>query len=236
MKTVFSLFVFVFLFNAFTTATHASVILIDENGNMSMNVLGEQSDKKVSVTRVAVTDTSQKDKVFFSRSTDGVKLRIVTGSGEETLEVTDFGKELVEIEERQSVEKLSIGVIGDNYTITQGDIQVNTSHDISIDPETSRLSLSTPQGIRYISIFPKEAVSLLTKSKTFSQIDQETPIQIIEDVNGFLNYEIRGIKNVNVLNLIDLPIDIVGHVSTSSGEIVGIEQPAWLPIVDYLFR
>lgn len=224
------------MFVTSTSSVDASLLSINEQGDMNLKVLGDQVDRKVDITKVAVADTSTKDKVFFTRNDEVVSLRIVNGSREETLEVTDFGDELVEIEERPNAQKLTIGVEGDGYTLTQGDVKVVVNHDISIDPETARLSLDTPQGMRYISVFPKEAMGLLTRSKTITQIAPDSMITISEDTNGSLNYEIKGTKDINVLNIITLPVDVTGYVSTSSGDIVKVDQPVWLPVADYIFR
>ncbi|MFC1649645.1 hypothetical protein ACFL2C_02980 [Patescibacteria group bacterium] len=213
----------------------ASLVTISSSGGISINVLGEHVDKEVNVSKIAIADNSEKDKVFFSREDNSVKLSVVTENGEETLEVTDFGDDLVEIESRPDTERVVIGIDGNNYTLTQGNLKTSTDFDISIDPENARLSLATPQGIRFVSVFPKDATDLLLKSKTFSNLSEDNPIRIVENEDGFLTYEVVGIKNINVLNLIDLPIEITGYVSTSTGEIVSVDQPVWLPIAEYLF-
>ncbi len=236
MKYLSLLLISSFIFIISTSSVSASLLSISKDGKMNLKVLGEQTDAKVDITKVAVANTNSSDKVFFTRNDGGVNMKIVTSSGEENLEVTDFGEDLVEIAERPNTQKMTIGVEGGVYTLTQGDIKVVVNHDISIDPQTARLSLTTPQGIRYISIFPQEATGLLTRSKTLSQVKPDSEIVISEDLNGSLNYEIKGTKELNVLNIITLPVDVTGYVSTSTGDIVSVDQPVWLPVADYLFR
>lgn len=235
MKSILVAIHLVVLMSIFVTDISASVVTINQNDDVIINVLGETSSSGVVVSRVAVVSPNQKDKIFFSKSDDKVSLKVVGNSGEQTLEVTDFGDDLIEIQNIPQTETVSIGVQGNDYILKQGDLNVRTSYDISIDPENSRLSLATPTGVKFVSIFPQGALDLLVKSKTLSVLSDQQTIEIVEDDDGLMNYKISGRKDINFLNIINLPVDVVGYVSTSTGEITQVDQPAWLPIASFLF-
>jgi hypothetical protein len=232
-KVIFlTLFLLVFLFSA--RETHAALLTIDKSGKIIWNVLSYESSLSVPKNNLevkSVTDNQETNKLI-SLNMEGEKVSLKVGE-ENELDVTNVPGDLVEIEERNDVKKIEIGVIENKFSIKEGGIVALSSYPINIDPVESRLSLLTPSGKKYLAIFPHEAVQIALRSKYVSKVEGDS-FNINEEGKD-ISYLISGQKIINLFNVFKLGIPVTANVSASSGEILSVNQPIWLKFIGFMF-
>jgi hypothetical protein len=244
MKVVKALSFLVLLLAFFLTASsaQASLVTIGSEGKVILNVLSVEDSIELEIPRRdylqvknIVAGTPDPDAIISLARVDGkVKLNVLTKSGEKSLDVTNYKEEIVEIEERPELERLTIAIQNDKFTIEQKGITAVTDFAINIDPQTAGLTLETPSGFRYLSILPRQAVETLLRSKVINRIASGSRISLAE-YSGELFYEVTGERVINLFNIFDYRVPVSARVSASTGEILTVEQPTWLRIFGFLF-
>ena len=236
MKKMIFLCVITFLFFLSTRPAKASIIAIDKNGNITWKILAYESPlalevpkQNLEVKNVTNTDSSNRE---ISLTKEDGKERLKVGEND-TLDVTNMGDSLVEIEERGDIKKIEIGIKGDKFSIKEGEILALSSYPINIDPIENRLSVVTPSGKKYLGIFPYEAAQVALRSKYINKINQKT-FDITEE-NRDVSYLITGDRVINLFNIIKINIPVTTKISASTGEILSVEQPMWLKVLGFMF-
>lgn len=233
--------VLLLLFFLSATSVKASLVTIDEEGRVIINVLSAEESIELEIPRseyleikdIAAVTPDPDAKITLAKADGKVKLNVSTSSGDKSLDVTNYKEEIVEIEERPEVERLVIGVSEGKFTIEQRGVVAETDFDINIDPASAGLTLETPSGFSYLSIFPRQAVNSVLRSKIINRIGGDSTLKIIE-TDSELSYEVAGDKVINLFNLIEYPVPVKVRVSASTGEILSIDQPTWLRIIRFL--
>lgn len=234
MKKVVFLLVFLALFLFLVTPVKAeSLMVIDNNGNVIWRVLSAQDsialkapERDIDVTRVASSEIGDDSLILLEKKDEKFYLN--------DLDVTDFGDDLVEIEERGEVNRLVIGIDGSSFTIEQNGVVAATEFPITIDPKRNELALKTESGSVFLSVLPIEAAESALRSRFISRL-ADNKVTLTERTFGILSYTIGGEKVLNVFNLFDYKIPVTAHVSASTGEILSIDGPEWFKIFSFLF-
>ncbi len=233
------LFIFVILK---TESAGASIITINRKGEIVVNVLSLEESIELEIPErdyLEIRDITDKDlepdaKISLLREDGRVKLQVSSESGDKSLDITDYKDDVIEIEERPKVRRLSIKVSEGNFIIEQGGVVAETEYPINIDPEIARLTVETPTGLRFLSILPWEAVESVLRSKYINKINAENKLSLFEEDKD-LTYKVEGDKVINLLDIIKYSTPVSVKVSASTGEIISIEQPTWLKILGFLF-
>ena len=236
MKKMIFFGVFLLSFFFLATPAKASIISIDKNGNIIWKILAYESPLALEIPKQNlevknVTNTDSFNREISLTKEDG-KVSLKVGEND-TLDVTNMGDSLVEIEERGDTKKIEIGIKGDKFSIKEGDILALSSYPINIDPVENRLSVVTPSGKKYLGIFPYEAAQVALRSKYINKINQKT-FDITEEERD-VSYLIAGDRVINLFNLIKINIPVTTKVSASTGEILSVEQPMWLKVLGFMF-
>lgn len=97
---------------------------------------------------------------------------------------------------------------------------------VSINKTTRELTITTPAGVRTVTVLPDTAVENMLAQ---NEIDRVIGIngQIVEvkvGPDGNLIYEIKGAKNEKFLGLINVSIPKTLDVSTQNGQLLGVSQ------------
>lgn len=242
MKKVFILFAFLLSFFFFTPEVHASLVVIDSQGKIIVNVLSIEDSIELEIPRrdfleikdIAADTPDPNAKISLTKVDGKVKLNISTSSGDKSLDVTNYKEEIVEIEERSEIERLTISVSDNKFTIEQKGVVAETDYEINIDPKSAGLTLTTPSGFRYLSILPRQAVETILRSKVINKISGSSKI-LLAEYSGELIYEVAGERVINLFNIFDYSVPVSARVSASTGEILTVEQPTWLRIFGFLF-
>jgi hypothetical protein len=232
---------FLILTLVFPSQAHASLVVIDKKGEVIWKVLASESalgvpkSSEIIVKSLAAGTPGVSSLVSLLREGDKVTLSVKEGQEEKSLDVTQLGGEIIEIEERPSARKVKIGVLGEKFLIEEEGTLALTDFPIKIDPQRAELSVVTSTGHRILPFLPKEALEVALRAKIISKERQGATIELTEGGQGELAYQIPGEKTINLLNLFKLNIPVSTSVSALTGEILFIDQPAWLRVLGFVF-
>jgi len=244
MKKIFYSFGFALLFLIFTTATaDASLLVVKKDGTIQWKVLSAEDQSSLSVPKhsslgiekAANLAYDTKSTVTLQKSGDDINLAVKTGSETNSLDVTDWKENLVEIEERPEVQKVAIGIYDGKFMVRQKGVAASTDLPLTINSETSEMSLKTETGDKYISVLPFEAVQSFLRTKLINRVESDK-VQILEK-DGELAYKIPGEKVFNIFSFYSYAIPISSYVSASTGAILSFDGSyKWLnAALNFLF-
>lgn len=231
-KALFVLPLFFCALFFFPSSVHAALITVNPDGQVIWNVLAAEDSLALGV--------ADRGDIKVSQSADGtqsgqIKLKKVNDKLYlNDLDVTDWDNSLVEIEERGSVKKISIGLAGGDFTIEQNGIVARSGYPITVNPRDNELSVTTQSGAVYLSVLPLEAAESALRSKFVNKVDKNGVVLSQEDV-GVLAYTIPGQKIINILGVYDYEIPVVAKVSASTGEVLAVDGPSWFKVFGFLF-
>jgi len=235
------LFGFLVLALVFPKGAQATLLVIDQKGEVVWNVLASEStlgvpkSSEIIIKSLAAGIPGASSLVSLLREGDRVTLSVKDGQEERSLDVTQLGGEIVEIEQRPSTRKVKIGVLGEKFLIEEEGILALTDYPIKIDPQRAELSVVTASGHRILPFLPREAFEVAVRAKIISKERVGETMQLTEGGQGQLAYHISGERTLNLLNLFELNIPVSTSVSALTGEILSIDQPAWLRIFGFVF-
>jgi hypothetical protein len=238
MKFVRS-FLLVSLFLIFPTGVAAQIISVKSEGNVVWDVLGDETTKpsdvsnsSIEVKKVVNVSTDSKPTITLSKEGGSVNLTVANGNETRDLTISGDNKNLVEIEERPYVQKVTIGVIGNRFSLTQGTVTALTDFPINVDAKSARFLVKTTTGMEFLFVLPNEAVSTAIKSRLMTDVGGD--IEITEGKGG-ASYKIVGEKVFNFFDLYKYSIPITAYVSASSGQLTSIDSPTWFKFLKFLF-
>lgn len=235
-----SLFIFLFIFSP--TDAKAALINIKANGSVVVNVLGTEDSLALGIPKkeslqikdIATTDTPNPSQVSLSQENGKFSLSVATGEGQKSMDVTGYKDSLVEIEERDQVQKVQIGITDGKFSIMENGVVATTDFPINVDPKNAQITVTAPSGIRYLAVLPFEAYQNLVKARIISTLGGGK-LTISEGDKGELSYLIPGQKVINVFNLFSYPVDVKTTVSASTGEVLSVDEPIWLKVLGFAF-
>jgi len=130
-RTLPGLLVFVLLYFMSVSVVYSSgLVLINKKGEVIVKVLGITSDEKMKIVGISTLESgnsvySNNAQVSLTLTGEDVRVDIKSADGVKTLNATDWDEEIVEIEERGDVKKIStlkntkIVSLYDNIKITE---------------------------------------------------------------------------------------------------------------------
>jgi len=215
LKFLASFFVSLITLFLFAYPIYASLVVIDKEGHVVVNVLSAEESIELEIPRSefleiknVVSEAPEGDAKISLAKVDGkATLEVSSQSGNKSLDVTNYKKEVIEIEERPQVQKLTISVLGDKFIIGQRNVFAETDYQINIDAATARLTLETPSGLRFLSILPRQATDSVLRAKYINRIESERKL-VIKEEGSELAYEIFGDKVLNFFNFFRINIPL----------------------------
>jgi hypothetical protein len=219
----------------------AALATVDKEGNVIINVLSEQDsfDNSSASTLEVVGGTPEvkyaNANIALTKDKDKLSMSILSSSGGKDFDITNYKDNVLEIEERPAVEKISISVDNGSFMINQGNINAQTDYQIQVDPKKGKLALETPTGYKFLSVLPKQAASLLLRSKLASKVLPENTAYLLEDDKGNLYYDITAEKVIPLFNIYDYQFNVRAKVSATTGEIISVDEPTWYRFLNFLF-
>lgn len=233
------LFVLGLLLN-YTNIAEASLLTLESGGKLRVNVLSAEDDIALS--------TPEKSDLKIDRVTDGkigdasivklnsskgqINLEVFGSSGFNTLNVTNFKENVIEIEERPAVQKLEISIFNGKFRVKNRGVSALTSYPITVDSKTAQVSIKTDTGDRNLEIFPYEAVQSALRTKFITHANGGVEI-IVEGDD--LQYKITGERRFNLFDLYNYSVPISSYISGVTGEVIKIDAPGWLKIINVIF-
>ena len=240
MKIVF-LAVLTFLFILIPAKAEAGLLTIDKDGESIWKVLSYEDDygleiprhSSLEVKKVSDEGEGREDSVVnLLKEGDKISLLVSSDNENREVDVSGFSGELVVVEERPDVQRISVGFENERFSLEQKGVKAYTNFPIKIDSKSAELTLKTQSGERFLSILPAEAVETLIRSNILSTV-KNNAVEIIEEDNNLL-YLIEGNKNIGLMDIFKYSVLVRSRVSASTGEILGIDAPVWYKVIAFL--
>jgi len=214
------MFIFVFASNA-----KAALVTVSDKGVLRVNILGASTASEISVRKVAqISDITPQADITLQKTSEGTQLIVENGSDVRELDLTGFTKDIIEIEAKEAPQTITIFNKDDGFLIKQNGKEVQTNFPIFVSSQKKEISVQTPSGIRYLLVFPSEALSSLIRS---NELSDNSEMQLIETEKGDLSYKVLGTKNVNLFDIVYLDVPIEAYVSATTGQITKVQKPLW---------
>lgn len=238
--SLFLLTLVLFLF-VFSGSVSASIITVDSGGKVIFNVLSDQialnvpQKSNLEVKDVASAGSATNENISIKKEGDKVMLFVGQGSDQKSFDVTNKSEDLVTLEERGSVKRINITTKDGKFAIEQNGVVGVTDYPIDIDPQKDELSVVTPSGGIFLAILPTEAAESALRSKYLSKVTDKN-LGISEQKTGMLSYAVKGERTISLFNLLNYGVPVTTYISTSTGEVLSVDQPTWLRVTGFLFN
>ena len=235
MRKVVFLLSFILFFFLSSSAFASSLLRIDKEGNLTVNVLSAQSQIALGLPRGGVLEIKkvankmpEEGEIVLKR--EGEKYSLYFGENN-SFDITNWKESVIQIEEKE--ENKSAEVILDNgeFALVQAGVRASIPFPIKVNPRQKKFQIETPYGDKNLAILPLEAALISLRSKSLSKLD-EVPFELMEE-NKDIVYRIFGKKTINIFNLYKLDTGVVTKVSASTGEIIAVEEPLWLKLLSF---
>lgn len=189
----------------------------------------------------------------------GVKVRIEQKEGRlvikaenEAGEEIGLGEqELFKIEERldKNIVKVATGS-GNSLVFSRGAFAAKTNFPLSVDLATNALVVTTPAGIKTVTILPDAAVQNMLAANVIDRLGTAAVLEALEATGsgrltgvagvvelGLRNnvpvYEIAGLSDQRLLGFIPVSIPQKVIVSAETGELVETQKPLFSTLLDF---
>lgn len=141
-----------------------------------------------------------------------------------------------EIEQELEDDGIEIASSSGGLIIKKNKIRARTSFPLSVNPETNELVVTTPSGVKTVTILPDRAVENMLAKGVLSEVDKEESEDSveIETKKDELVYKIKGEKDHKFLGFIPLKTVITAFVSAQTGQLTAQEQSLLSQIISRL--
>lgn len=155
-------------------------------------------------------------------------------------EVEDEDEDEFEEEEELEVEsgteaakvkvKIKIKRVDNRFMLTEREVEAETNFPLSVNPETRELTVTTPAGIKVVTILPTQAVSNMLANNVF---DRQENVKIVFEDETVI-YRISGAKDERLLGIFRISLPTTAVVSADTGQLLTQEQPFLFRFLDLL--
>lgn len=206
-----------------------------------------------------VEDGKEKTKVKFNgikieveQEGDKVVTKFKDENGKEAeLEATEEAEILDNLDKKLDDDDIKIATGSAELGFIQKGRRVRTNFPLSINPSTGELFVTTPSGVKIVTILPQEAVENMINAGVLTRLEEPpvpttpestssgvvsvegAPIEITE-ANNTPAYVISGVKAQKMLGFIPVDIKIKTYVSTTDGSLIKIQESLFSRILDLL--
>lgn len=178
-------------------------------------------------------------KLRLERRDGRVIIKLENEAGEELELPKGAEDEIFKIEERGEKDRVRVTSLGNKFVISRAQTGAQTDFPITVDLNTNELTITTPSGVKVVTILPDQAVANMLAANVIDQVRGLTFIQDVGDVisltttkQGVLVYEIPGVSNQRFLGFVPVEIQKTVVVSADTGELVEVNKPLGSTLLD----
>jgi len=240
---ILTLFLFATLFFNSPKTANASLLFVNNKKEVVWNVLSYTDERELQIPKndslrvkkiASNIESGANSIISIEKEGEGVNLSVDTNGVETSMDISGFESDIVEIEQRSQVQRAVVSLKDNLFLIQQENVAAFTDFPLTIDPESAEISVRTKSGQRTIAIMPQMIYENLIRAKQLDRLN-ENKMMLTEGDLGELQYVINGERIFNILNVYDYAVPISASVSASTGEVLTIDQPLWVPILGILF-
>jgi hypothetical protein len=130
-------------------------------------------------------------------------------------------------------EHISIASRGaEGKLIHQGNTGAMTKFPLSVDPETHVLTVTTPHGVKQVSVLPDKAIEHMLAANVVNRVASQSSKLELTDFHGVPVYEIDGVSDQKLFGFIPVGIRKKVKVSASTGQVAEVEQDLGSKLLD----
>lgn len=242
MKQKFFVLLTVFgLFAICSSAAEAKLLTINASGEVIYSVLSSSDEIEPEIPKSSDIEVKQaqgmssggKPTIALAQKDGSVNVSVDDYGSKKEFVINNEEDVILEIEERPQISRLEIGFREGFFLLTQNKFTAYTNFAIKIDASNAKLTVSTDRGERIISVLPYGAVQYLVKAKIINKV-KENKFELMEK-DSELVYRVEGERLINLFDLYKLPVEVNSLVSASTGEIISVESPLWLKVINNFF-
>ncbi len=216
----------------------------DANLNAWVKVKTEDGKAKTEIQYLtgeeAKTETERdKFKLKFRSEEGKLKLEAETEDGEEAELGEDEDNE-VEIEPDEDDDKIRVatGSADGEMVFSRNRVRARTNFPLSVDLATNELIVTTPNGVKRVTILPDQAIANLLANGVIDRVeptDLETETEVeLTETDGEPAYEVSGESDQKFLGIMPVTIKAKIKVSAETGEVTGTQQAFLARLIDLL--
>lgn len=192
-------------------------------------------------------------KIEYEREGDKIVTKFKDENGEDLeLEASEEAEILDEAENEFEDDDIKIATGSAQTGFVQKGRRVRTNFPLSINPSTGELFVTTPSGVKVVTILPQEAIENMIKAGVLTRVEEppvptppesttsssilsveDAPIEITE-VNDTPTYIISGVKAQKMFGFIPIDIKIKTYVSATDGSLTDIQESLLSRILDLI--
>ena len=127
-------------------------------------------------------------------------------------------------------------------TLRKGNVEAQTHFPLSINPTTNALTVTTPAGVKTVTVLPDQAVENLMQQRIIDSVSTTTTatngaqLQLV--TLGLLNnqpaFQVQGVDNKKLLGFLPVSIDKTAYVSAQNGQVLQTNESFLSQILDLL--
>ncbi len=192
------------------------------------------------------------NKLRLERKDGRVVIKLENEAGEELELPGGAEDEIFKIEERAEGNQVRVTSLGNKFVISRAQTGAQTDFPITVDLNTNELTITTPSGIKVVTILPDQAVANMLAANIIDQVRGLAFTQNVQQVatgaaatlqdvinltntkEGVLVYEILGTSNQRFLGFIPVEIQKTVVVSAETGELLEVDKPFGSTVLDLL--
>lgn len=185
------------------------------------------------------TEGDKKEAEFDSRNYK-VKLKAENGTLKleaetETGETSDLGEDNeIEIENKDDDKiRVATGSADGEIILSRNRIRARTNFPLSIDLKTNELIVTTPNGVKQVTVLPDQAIDNLLTKNVIDRVElkNEEELELTEE-NGEPVYEVSGESDQKLLGMFPVKIKAKIKISAETGKVVNTQKTVIDRLVD----
>jgi hypothetical protein len=155
-------------------------------------------------------------------------------SGDDSSELDDENNELKD----QGIEIKS----GSNSAkeIHRHGVKARTNFPLSVDPVTHQLTVTTPAGVKVVTVLPDQAVQNMLQKRILSSVEQQADDSASEsatnttltEVNNQPVFQIKGLANKKALGILPISFAKTVYVSVENGQVVKTDEDLFSKLIE----
>lgn len=178
------------------------------------------------------------------------KVKAIAQDGTETELPDNLSEESIKIEDKSGKGEVELKAIGDNLFILKSKSQARTKLPISVNTETSELTVTTPKGTKVLTILPDKAIEGMIKAgiidqselsttqqlESFSSTEEQkgVSVELTTSENGRLVYKVNGTQTKRVFGIFPVKFEKTAEVSAETGEVMQPKESTLNKILNLL--
>lgn len=178
----------------------------------------------------------EKFKLKLKSETGILKLEAETEDGERT----ELGEDdEIEIEDKDDDKvRVATGSDEEEMVFSRNRVRARTNFPLSVDLNTNELIVTTPNGVKRVTILPDQAIANLLANDVIDRVESpaigtDTELELTEE-DGVPAYEVSGESDQRLLGMLFVKIKSRVKVSAETGEVLSTQKTVFDRLIDLI--